>query len=213
MKAMLKSLAPPITVRLARKIVGPATPSETLLFDGDDACFRDAVSKATCYGEYGCGASTRWVAANTMLPILAVDTALAWIQSVASEVKDRADVTLHWADLGRVGDWGRPVGYTMRDTFTDYTDWIWSQPQTPDCVLVDGRFRVCCFATPLNRAVAGTTILFDDYADRAHYHIVESVLRPVTFCGRQAVFEVPDKGQLDLAAIDALIADFRCVMD
>ena len=32
-----------------------------------------------------------------------------------------------------------------------------------DCVLVDGRFRVCCFLTSLKNAEQGTRIIFDDY--------------------------------------------------
>ena len=61
----------------------------------------------------------------------------------------------------------------------------------PDLVLIDGRFRVCCFLTSLARAEAGTILLFDDYRDRPLYHLVEEFVQPSRQCGRQTAFVVP----------------------
>jgi len=210
---MLKNITPPIATALARKIIHATQSNKAELFDGDDGAFRAAVAHAQAYGEYGCGASTRFVAARTTARILAVDTARPWIDSVLDAVGERAGMALHWVDVGPLGDWGRPVGYDHSDNFTDYTDWIWQQDEQPDCVLVDGRFRVCCFATSLRHAAAGSTIIFDDYADRPHYHIVEKLLRPIKLCGRQAIFHVPKTSARNDAAIDRMIDQFRFVID
>ena len=45
--------------------------------------------------------------------------------------------------------------------------------KSPKLVIVGGRFRVCYFLTSLKFAEEGTKILFDDYANRPHYHFVE----------------------------------------
>lgn len=45
-------------------------------------------------------------------------------------------------------------------------------------VLVVGRFRVACFVYSLLCAQTRTIILFDDYANREHYHAVEEFSRP-----------------------------------
>lgn len=62
-------------------------------------------------------------------------------------------------------------------------------------------------------AVQGTKITFDDYLDRHHYHIVEVFLKPIDFCGRQALFCVPNKKDANTKALDVMIQSFRFVMD
>jgi len=57
-------------------------------------------------------------------------------------------------------------------------------------VLVDGRFRVACFLASILSITEDTTIFFDDYVDRDYYHVVEEIIKPNRFCGRQAIFEV-----------------------
>jgi hypothetical protein len=53
--------------------------------------------------------------------------------------------------------------------------------------------------------------LFDDYKDREHYHVVEEFLKPSRFCGRQAIFDVPEA--LDREALLAEYEKFQYVMD
>lgn len=213
MKALIKQISPPFAIRVARMLIVAPKADPDILFDGDDEAFREALAHVKVYGEYGCGASTRWVAANSTARIFAVDSALPWIQSVQSQVGDRENMVLHWADLGPLADWGRPINYGKSDNFHDYTDWIWQQDQQPDCVLVDGRFRVCCFATSLKHGAAGATIIFDDYVERPHYHVIEELIRPIKLCGRQAIFKVPAKSAIDMDAIDKMIEHFRFVVD
>ncbi|PWG15950.1 hypothetical protein [Salibaculum griseiflavum] len=183
------------------------------LFNGDDALFKAVLSEAARNAEYGCGASTLWVNAFTDVPIVSVDTSRDWLDHVARQAVQPERLTLHHVDLGELGKWGRPKSYAFADRFADYTNSIWDGGSSPDVVLIDGRFRVACFLTCLIEARSGTRILFDDYADREQYHIVEEFTHPVERCGRQALFEVPGQEDLDRTRIDDLITRFRYVMD
>jgi hypothetical protein len=187
---------------------------EISLFDGDHALFCDHISHARVYVEYGCGASTLWVAKNSNCSIWSVDTSAEWIAKVRLEAgKRNSFIHLHHADLGPVGSWGRPLSYEKIDNFIDYTDWVWQQDISPDVILIDGRFRVACFLTTLCKAKPGAHILFDDYVDRPYYHFVERFISPISFCGRQALFIVPKEHVLNIVDIKSSIDMFRNVFD
>lgn len=208
---MLKSLVPPILIQAVKKLTAPwRTQSNGRLFDGDEASFIKYVSKAKVYAEYGVGQSTDWVHRNTSASILAVDSSEQWIRKVVAD-KTGPRMDAQWVDLGALGDWGRPLTYKQRDNFVQYVRSPWVRSATPDVVLIDGRFRVCCFFTSLLHASAGTIIVFDDYIDRPHYHIVEELLAPFEWCGRQAIFSVPS--DLDRERALALADRFLYVTD
>ena len=95
----------------------------------------------------------------------------------------------------------------------NYTDFLWKQPEKPDTVLIDGRFRVCCFLTTLKLADEGTRIIFDDYINRPHYHFIEKYVPRVTVCGRQCLFIKALKYNLDINELSKDIESFRFVMD
>ena len=117
---------------------------------------------------------------------------------------------IHHANLGDVGRFGRPLSYEDRLLFGLY-DFLQAQ-KTPNLVLVDGRFRVCCFLTSLKFAEEGTKILFDDYTNRLYYHFVKNT-SAVLKCGRQCMFVVPSKAEIDMVELDKDIVSFRNVMD
>ncbi len=185
------------------------------LFKGDYSLYKSVLGDTKIYGEYGCGASTEWVLANTDASVFAVDASREWIDSVKGGIaEDEArKLEIHHVDLGELGEWGRPVSYARRDNFAHYTDWLWEQDVKPDTVLVDGRFRVCSFLTALKNADPGTKIIFDDYVNRLYYHVVEEFVPREDVCGRQCLFIVPPHEQIDYARLDAEIANFRHVMD
>lgn len=192
-----------------------------VLFDGDDALFKQVLSSAEradepfVYGEYGCGLSTRWVLNHTAARIFSIDSSEGWIANVRDNVAaERASrFNPKWADLGEIENWGRPASYSHERNFELYTNWIWQQDQKPSIVLIDARFRVCCFLTCLKFADPGTFILFDDYSNRGIYHIVERVLTQFDVCGRQVCFEVPERDKIDFELVEDLVGKFRYVMD
>jgi len=65
----------------------------------------------------------------------------------------------------------------------------------------------------LLKCADGTTILFDDYRNRPHYHVVEEFLKPIDFCGRQALFKVENKSNFDLTAVEKERTLFSYVID
>ena len=210
---VIKACVPPIFVVVFRKMRGVSDPPN-VLFDGDDSLFKDEVKKVDLYGEYGCGKSTQWVIDNTSANVIAVDTSNEWVMSVKNDNLSNCEwLNIYHSNLGVVGGWGRPLSYEEKDSFSDYTDYIWRQNEKPKLVLVDGRFRVCCFFTSLKFAEEGTKILFDDYTNRPHYHFIEKYVHPVEKCGRQCLFIVPSKTQIDMDELDRDIASFRNVMD
>ena len=182
------------------------------LFGGDDQLFKEVLSKAKIYAEYGSGASTIWVAKNTNCQIYSVDSSQAWLDIVEKKAAESSRLHLHYSNIGKTVRWGVPINYEMAENFFDYTDWVWSKA-TPDVVLIDGRFRVCCFLVSILNANPGTTIIFDDYVEREYYHFVEKFVKPKAYCGRQALFIVPDEKNLDKKLIQNRIENFRYVFD
>ena len=209
LKTFGRQFVVPASKALGRRARGKLTGR---LFEGDDGLFTEAIAGAEVYAEYGCGQSTRWVLEHTAATVYAVDTSEDWVAHVRQSDPTGERLHVHWVDVGPLGSWGTPTGFTKRENFAAYTDWAWDQGVSPDVVLVDGRFRVASFLTSLRRAEPGTTILFDDYRDRPQYHLVEEFVPVADRCGRQVRFEVPTPGRLDLDAIDALIAQFRLVV-
>ena len=185
-----------------------------VLFDGNDNLFKKILSKTKVYGEYGCGLSTNWVLKNTQADILSVDTSKVWIESVKStNIKFKNRLNIKLINLGEVGNWGWPLSYDFASNFNAYNDWIWRQLSSPDTVLIDGRFRVCCFLTSLKYAKKGTKIIFDDYCNRPYYHLVENYIQKEETYGRQCLFIVPDQKTINFKDLDNDIKNFRYVMD
>ena len=127
--------------------------------------------------------------------------------------KNIGRLNINFVDLGEVGLFGRPKSYIKQNDFCKYTEYIWRQTDRPSLVLIDGRFRVCCFLTSLKFADEGTKIIFDDYTNRSHYHFVEKYVSCSIQCGRQCLFVVPSKDNIDMDELERDIVAFQNVMD
>jgi aminoglycoside N3'-acetyltransferase len=58
-------------------------------------------------------------------------------------------------------------------------------------VLIDGRFRVACFLATCASIKKETTVLFDDYESRTHYHLAEKLFDKIDgIDNRMAVFKI-----------------------
>ena len=186
----------------------------TVLFDGDDSLFKDVLKTSKIFGEYGCGSSTEWVLKNTNANILSVDSSRDWVDKISSgNTAYNKRIKLKHIDLGEVENWGRPVGYEKSYNFIHYFNWIWNQDILPDTVLIDGRFRVCCFLTSIKYANENTKIIFDDYNNRPYYHVVEKFVKKEQTCGRQALFIVKNKNDINIDLLNVEINNFHYVMD
>ena len=211
LKKIVKSLIPPIIPIFYSKVFSNKKNS---LFDGDDFLFKKSIEGTKIYGEYGCGLSSEWVLRNTSSKIISVDSSIEWVEKVKTKNQIyKSRLIINAIDLGEIGNWGRPISYLMSSNFSDYTDFIWKQSEKPTLVLVDGRFRVCCFLTSLKFADRGTKIIFDDYVNRPNYHFIEKYVSRISECGRQCLFIVPSKSELDMNSLNKDIDSFRFVMD
>jgi hypothetical protein len=173
------------------------------------ALWRKSLSSAQNYLEYGSGASTEFVAKTYSCNIRSIETSPEWVQKVRTALGARAEV-VH-VDLGPVREGGRPTGYTRAADFPKYFNAGFEGNFDPDVVLIDGRFRVSVFLAVIRNARVGTQIIFDDYADREKYHVVEQLVKPLEVGHRQALFVRPVAVNLEL--LESLEQRFSMVMD
>jgi hypothetical protein len=146
--------------------------------------------------EYGSGGSTV-VAAQAGARTFTVESDAAWGRNIERWLDSRGlgqNVTLHLADIGPTGAWGKPERTRLVHArrYLRYPHSVWDRPdfRKPDVILVDGRFRVACFLAALARIERRTRLLFDDYAGRTDYHVVEGFQKPLKMIDRMAVFDL-----------------------
>ena len=212
-KEIIKLFIPEIILIIKRKLFNQQTVSKEL-FDGYSQLFKNNLSSQSIYGEYGCGISTFYVLENFDIPVLSVDSSKYWINKIKKNNKNN-NLDINYVNIGNVKEdsWGRPDDYSMRENFINYANNIWNRKQKPNVVLIDGRLRVLCFLVSLKNCDPGTKIIFDDYMKRKHYHIVEELIKPSSNDGRQCLFEVDDKKNIDMNNLDFLINKFNYILD
>ena len=176
--------------------------------------FQECILEAKCFLEFGCGGSTALAIRSGVKDIISLDSSKEWLQAVQSITKGRL-VGFHpiLADIGPTKAWGYPRNADRFSEWHKYAVSAWnaikSKNLTPDLILIDGRFRVFTFLYSLLCAETGTTILFDDYAGRPAYHVVEEFLPRVNSYGRMAEFRVAKK--LDANVILPAILKYSAV--
>ena len=208
---IIRFLLPPFIPYLYIKFFSSINKS---LFDGNDFLFKKSIEGIKIYGEYGCGLSSKWMLKNTNCKVISVDSSKEWVKKIKTEnIKYESRLKINHVDLGEVRRWGFPISYDNYRNFPDYTEYIWKQSEKPKLVLIDGRFRVCCFLTSLKFADPGTKIIFDDYVNSPHYHFIEKYASRINECGRQCLFIVPAKSKIDMNSLNKDIDAFRFVMD
>ncbi|MBV8978153.1 MAG: hypothetical protein JOZ13_12325 [Alphaproteobacteria bacterium] len=142
------------------------------------------LAKTRAYFELGMGGSTLMAARSGVGQIVSVDSDNTWIEAVRAhkEIAPRCadgSMSLLYADIGPVADWGRPADRSAIRQWSRYISAGWAEwarrECLPDLVLVDGRFRIaCCLSVALATAhlpsAALPRILLHDVDEkRAHY--------------------------------------------
>jgi hypothetical protein len=192
----------------------PAVPDRPSMEPEGVELLTEALSGAGCYLEYGSGGSTVLASDLGVPMIVSVESDRAWLGLVRGKLAGRTDLARHLllhADIGPTKALGHPVSDEHWRNFRTYPLAAWDlcrgRGLVPDLVLVDGRFRAACFLASLLFARPGCRILFDDYLERKHYHLVESLAKPDRQVGRMAVFTVPaavDRDQAWQALLQAV---------
>lgn len=159
------------------------------------AALREAYAGATTILEYGSGGSTLLAARMLGKTVFAVESDPGWAVEVATHaaMARRADlVVVHHVDIGPTHKSGAPTSRLHAPSFPDYPLAIWRMPGFvhPDVVLIDGRFRLACFAAVAMKIERPVTLFFADYRGRRRYRAVERLAKPVEIIGRMARFEL-----------------------
>lgn len=161
------------------------------------ARWREEVTRAKVYLEYGSGASTV-AAARVVERIYSVDSDARYLAAVAERAEHgkAADTAIEtvYVDIGRTEKWGRPLlEYPLSGRarkWRRYTEAPWELTEArgdlPDFVFVDGRFRVACVLESLLRLGpgSGTTIMLDDFSRRRRAYAAVLDFAEAEPCGR-----------------------------
>jgi len=150
-------------------------------------------ARATSILEYGSGGSTVLAARSTDAQVLSIESDKSWAQNLsaflAAENLGTGRVSVHWENVGPTGKWGYPTDRTKWRKYPSYAFSAWEKYDVaPDVVLIDGRFRLACFAATLLFAKKPTVVLFDDFVPRQSYHAATTFADPVSTSGRMAKF-------------------------
>jgi hypothetical protein len=175
--------------------------------EAEAAHLQRAYAAARIILEYGSGASTRLAAGMPGKYVMSVESDRAWATRLQLEIDEAglpSPAIVYPVDIGPTGAWGRPVDASAWTLFHRYPLAIWDEHffRHPDFVLIDGRFRPACLITTLMRIERPVRVLFDDYAERPHYHVVEKLVRPERLIGRMAEFRlepgIPERDAMTL---------------
>jgi len=170
-------------------------------FDAESSdFFHHVVAHVTHYLEYGSGGSTVQAHRHART-LVSVDSDGRFLKDVGRKIRQDGSATrtnLIHANIGLTKAWGVPV-FTKPTArrlkrWRGYVQAPWKYYREhgvqPDLILVDGRFRVACVLESLLNLTPQSEcrILFDDYASRPHYSVVERFADLVCMKGRMAVF-------------------------
>lgn len=146
---------------------------------GEQALFASTLTKATHYMEFGSGGSTLLAVRSPAKVILSVESDPAWLRKIEGHPEIAQAVAgqrlfLTLADIGPVGEWGKPTDETRRADWPHYyIDPFFATDILFDLILIDGRFRVGCALAAAACAAETATIVIHDYELRSQYYLVE----------------------------------------
>lgn len=147
--------------------------------------------------EYGSGGSTI-LAASKGKTVVSTESSAPWLIELMGSYKERklpGDIIPIFCDIGETKAWGHPKDETRWKSWPAYPINAWKycldNKINPDLVLIDGRFRVACFIASCINTTTPMRILFDDFVERPHYHIVKSIVEPSQIIDNHlAVFDI-----------------------
>lgn len=175
---------------------------------------RKVYAGASVILEYGSGGSTLLAGRMPGKTVFSVENDLRWAQGMQRWIEGAAlpsPPRMYPVDVGPTGAWARPKNASAWKRFHSYPLRIWDEPffEAPDVILIDGRFRIACFVTAFLRVRKPTVVLFDDYLDRPHYHVVERLAKPTEHIGRMARFDLQPLAEVPRDELTWLVASYN----
>jgi hypothetical protein len=175
--------------------------------DNEIVLFASFLNNSRRYVEFGCGGSTYLASRLVTKSIIAVDSSQEWLSRVEASCQGGQVVPqlLH-VDIGQTQDWGYPVDDTSRDKWATYYTKIWEDPSNAwaDLYLIDGRFRVACFAKTIMHCRPDAFIAIHDFPTRKKYHCVREIARQVACIDQLFIFQpLPGSFEKALELVEA----------
>ena len=163
-------------------------------------CLISFLDKSNYFLEFGSGYSTLLAVGFPGISIVSLESNQAYVKFMQEQISLQgirlAKIEFVHLDIGLTKEWGWPSNTSSKSVFPNYLIGAMSELRlrdfSPDLVLIDGRFRVASFLWCF-LMFPKVDILFDDYLERDHYHVVEEVLRLKKKVGRIGIFRVPRK--------------------
>jgi hypothetical protein len=170
--------------------------SDSSLPDDLKSVLKGFLQECNSYFEIGAGASTLIAMNANVRNITTLDTDLPLL-NILKSISPRYQTSMlefnaiH-IQVEKVSDWGYPTSKSDWQRTGELFVRAILEHGSAELTLIDGRFRVASFFAVLESSSKARVVLFDDYLDRSHYWVVESVLCPMKVIGRMAVFYVPE---------------------
>ncbi|GIQ73819.1 hypothetical protein BraRD5C2_22570 [Bradyrhizobium sp. RD5-C2] len=153
--------------------------------------FLSFVRNSRDYVEFGTGGSTVIASKHVKNSITSVDSSRGWLDQVDRAcTSSRTKPHLTFIDIGPTGEWGFPIDPSTKPRWPDYHSTIWNTPGSAnaDLYLVDGRFRVACFAQIVLHCNPAAIIGMHDFSSRPAYHCVREIAREIATAGDMSFF-------------------------
>lgn len=157
----------------------------------EEALFLSFVKNSRDYVEFGTGGSTFVASNHVRNSILSVDSSQEWLDQVSRAcIPSRVKPELKFIDIGPTKEWGFPRDTSDRSRWPDYHSTVWTIPRSldADLYLVDGRFRVACFAQIVLHCKPTAIIGIHDFSSRPSYHCVREIAREIATAGDMSFF-------------------------
>lgn len=141
------------------------------------------LENAELYLEYGAGGSSVLATrSESIKKIVSVESSAEFVEHLIkshpelSEAQAKQKLRFQLVDIGKTGDWGRPVDDSRKAFWPNYSLLPFAEGQNNgglfDTILVDGRFRVaCCLAAYIGGADQ-MRLLVHDFTSRKHYGVI-----------------------------------------
>jgi hypothetical protein len=155
------------------------------------ALFLSFIRNSHDYVEFGTGGSTVLASKHVKNSILSIDSSREWLDKVGEACAScQTTPELMLIDIGPTGDWGFPTDDATKSRWPDYHSAIWKLEQSADAdlYLVDGRFRVACFAQTVLHCKPTAIIGIHDFSSRPAYHCVKEIAREIATVGDLSFF-------------------------
>jgi hypothetical protein len=161
------------------------------------ALFLSFIRNSRNYVEFGAGGSTVVASRHVKNSILSVDSSQEWLDRVrtaCAESETRPE--LAFVNIGPTGDWGFPTDASTKSRWPNYHSAIWKMPRSAsaDLYLIDGRFRVACFAQTVLHCGPNAIIGIHDFSSRPNYHCIREIADEIATAGDMSFFRpLPNK--------------------